>query len=265
MQPPDEFDHKQPGPYQTPVPLFPWVEIDPDPSFDEPDPADKPPSHRLFNGIAIIVVVTLILAGQTRGFSLRNSSPSTVALSGLTYCGTMSDDDHKRLEQAAEVMRTTDEGKSLEGGLIAHKTCIEVEKLDPDVAGVTEIAWNGSQYAVTDIAIAQELPDRLRKEELAAVLVHEAMHARRTWLGENCVQTDACETLSNGVELEEEEAAHAAEARFWIALYGSGGYHPGILHSMTGDSLFLNNLVDAYESGPDAFRKFVKAYREDDL
>ena len=41
--------------------------------------------------------------------------------------------------------------------------------------------------------------------------------------GEACFIDDSCERLPNGVEVDEEVAAHAAEAEWWIAAFGADG------------------------------------------
>jgi hypothetical protein len=64
--------------------------------------------------------------------------------------------------------------------------------------------------------------------------------------------------LPNGVEIDEEVAAHTAEAEWWIAAFGTDGKRFAVRNDY-GE----NRLARAYLRGPDAFRAFVTDYRSD--
>jgi hypothetical protein len=97
-----------------------------------------------------------------------------------------------------------------------------------------------------------------RADVLAALLVHEATHLDRAFSGQACYVRMSCTTLDNGVELEEEVAAHAAEAEWWIAMYGSDGKRLALR-----TDAFENQLARAYQRGPHDFRAFVAGIRSD--
>jgi hypothetical protein len=110
---------------------------------------------------------------------------------------------------------------------------------------------------VDRIVFATNVVRLLNPDELAALLVHEATHADRVARGESCDQTGGCTILANGVPVEEEVAAHAAEAAFWIALHGPTGTRGS--SSMTGGwgAAWENQLAAAAQKGLDALREFV--------
>ena len=93
---------------------------------------------------------------------------------------------------------------------------------------------------------------------LAAILVHEATHVRRAVDGEACFLSDDCETLQNGVPVEEEVAAHAAEAEWWIAAFGRDGKRFAVRADHG-----LNELAEAYLDGGILFREYVMQIRSD--
>jgi hypothetical protein len=73
--------------------------------------------------------------------------------------------------------------------------------------------------------------------------------------------TRRCQRLANGIYVEEEVAAHAAEAQFWIDLHGPEGTQTGITWTGTAGAYYLNKLAEAWEEGPETFRDFVIAVR----
>jgi hypothetical protein len=94
---------------------------------------------------------------------------------------------------------------------------------------------------------------------LAAIMVHEATHVDRYLQGTACSYADRCTLLPNGVELEEEIAAHGAEAEWWIESYGEDGKRFAF-----GYDYGMNELVEAYLDGPAAFAAYVREIRSDD-
>ncbi|MDQ3045750.1 MAG: hypothetical protein M3R06_11480, partial [Chloroflexota bacterium] len=73
-----------------------------------------------------------------------------------------------------------------------------------------------------------------------------------------CTVTESCTTLPNGVLLEEEVAAHTAEIIWWIAAYGEDGKRLAVRYDHG-----LNELVDAYLEGEEAFALAVRERRDD--
>ena len=90
------------------------------------------------------------------------------------------------------------------------------------------------------------------------MLIHEATHVDRAITGRDCARAGGCTRLPNGVYLEEEIAAHAAEAGWWIAAFGAGGKRFAF-RADYGE----NELAEAFLRGDTAFRDYVRDLRDD--
>lgn len=174
-------------------------------------------------------------------------------------CDTVAADNAESLAFAFNLMRRTPEGERLFDQLVDEGVCVRVG----------EIAYNsGFAYVVQSftggwsrsyIKVATRHVDDDEPDVLAALLVHEATHVDRYINGTACTYSDNCTVLSNGVELEEEVAAHRAEAEWWIAVYGEDGKRLAV-----GYDFGMNELVDAYLEGDTAFTAYVVEIRGDD-
>ena len=107
--------------------------------------------------------------------------------------------------------------------------------------------------------VDREFVSSLYPDVLAAVLVHEATHVDRAVSQVACYVVDACTILPNGVAVEEEVAAHGAEAEFWLQAYGRDGKDWAFSRDHN-----QNLLKSAYLEGPDSFFAFVSRMRSDD-
>jgi hypothetical protein len=167
------------------------------------------------------------------------------------------------LRLAFGLMRGTEEGRHLYAVLVDNGICV----------GVTDLAFNtaysaargfGGDWSGSTIMVDRRFVRSLDADVLAAVLVHEATHLDRAISGKACfVKTtadggDACTTLPNGVKVEEEVAAHSAEAEWWLAAYGDDGKR----FAWRGDYA-ENRLLKAYLRGPASFRAYVADVRAD--
>ncbi len=109
-----------------------------------------------------------------------------------------------------------------------------------------------------NVKIDQRTPGTVGADVVAATLVHEAAHLDRSFHGTTCLADDSCTVLTNAVLLDEEVAAHAAEARWWLAIYGrEGKSDPDPV------AAWQNHLATAYLTGPESFAAFVESFRSD--
>jgi hypothetical protein len=206
--------------------------------------------------LAVLLVSTLAVI-EVRSRALPSPEPS-----GIAYCTDSEQKLRNPVELAIEQMQQTSEGRRLFDQLIANKACNGFADL-PYNAGYTR----SSGFLGSDIQIVldETVVLNLYADELAAILVHEATHADRAYHGISCSQTLACEALPNGVYLDEEVAAHLAEAKFWITIHGKTGTRGGSSWSGTFDSLYLNELVIVAQEGPEEFRSYVAELRSSPL
>jgi hypothetical protein len=177
----------------------------------------------------------------------------------LPLCAGTDSERARALAGGFTMMRGTPEGDRLFRNLIEHDVCVRVDAL-PYNSGYTRAVrdfdgtWTESEIVVDDALVQAGETD-----VLAALLVHEATHLDRAIAGTACWYDDACTDLANGVRMEEEIAAHRAEADWWIAAYGSDGKRFAFRadHGM-------NLLVRAYLAGWDRFVDYVRTLRGDE-
>jgi len=173
-------------------------------------------------------------------------------------CSSVQDRYVPALSKAFVLMRGTDEGERLYQELVDRGVCVSVEQLDFNGGYSTSWRlWTGD-WVRGSIVIDDDYVSTWEADVLAAMLVHEATHIDRSIHGTSCEVTNNCTKLPNGVYLEEEVAAHTAEAQWWEAAYGKNGKSLTIGHDY-GE----NALLHAYLRGPDAFTQFVRNLRSD--
>lgn len=189
----------------------------------------------------------------------RFSAASALPIADYPVCDGVSSDDAKRLDSGMDLMRGTDEGERLFDQLSQVGVCVRVEQLNYNTgyAYATQSPDDGS-WAGSYIAIDQDVLRSGENDVLAALLVHESTHIDRYVHHQACNYTDSCTVLPNGVDVEEEVAAHGAEAQWWIDAYGSNGKR-----FATGYDYGENRLVAAYIEGPEVFRAYVIQVRSD--
>jgi hypothetical protein len=214
-------------------------------------------------GILVILAGLVFADRQSALLGGRVWGPAaqpTVQPSGLTFCTELSTGNRNRIESAAAEMRQTGGGEDLLNLLIDERICVGVEDLKYATAYT---GYTGSQFyfRVTSVTVDEEALRKFAPDEAAAVLVHEATHVSRILNKTSCAMTRRCQRLPNGVYVEEEVAAHAAEAQFWIDLHGPEGTQTGITRTGAAGAFYLNKLAQAWEEGPEAFRAFVISVR----
>ena len=176
----------------------------------------------------------------------------------LPLCADVAETNARDLADAMNLMRRTAEGRRLFDQLVDQGICV----------GVEEIAYN-SGYALARetfpgdwsrsyIRVDRDIIDSGETDVLAALLVHEATHIDRFVNGLACTFGGTCVTLPNGVDLDEELAAHAAEAEWWQEAYGDDGKRFAL-----GYGYGLNRLLQAYQEGTDEFTAYVTKLRGD--
>jgi hypothetical protein len=162
------------------------------------------------------------------------------------------------LADAFNLMRRTAEGQRLFSLLIEHGICVQVGEIDYNSGYSYIVRSVGGDWSRSYIQIAPRHAAGREPDVLAALLVHEATHVDRYIQGTACTLSRSCTELANGVELEEEIAAHGAEAEWWIAAYGNDGKRFAF-----GYDSGMNELADAYLEGDDAFADYVRDLRSD--
>jgi len=216
--------------------------------------------------------IELLVSGARRGEVARyagrsvvntiDEQPAFATVAGaptLPLCADVGPADARDLADAMNLMRRTDEGHRLFDQLVDENICVGVEEIDYNsgYAFASQSPLTGSwsrSYIMVDA-------DLLRAGEIdvvAALLVHEATHMDRYINSLACDYSQSCTMLANGVELEEELAAHAAEAEWWIAAYGEDGKRFAI-----GYDYGLNRLARAYLDGAAAVEAHVSRLRGD--
>ncbi|MCC6790897.1 MAG: hypothetical protein IT336_04380 [Thermomicrobiales bacterium] len=163
----------------------------------------------------------------------------------------------KPLRLAFGWMRGTDEGRRLFDILIEHDVCIEVDDLSYALAFAQSRWSTTSGWAESRIVVDRSLIRSGGAQTLAVVLVHEATHVDRVISGESCHLADECRLLPNGVAIDEEIVAHAAEAEWWIEAYGSDGKRFAFGSQDVGE----NNVASAYLEGEAAFDDYITRMR----
>jgi hypothetical protein len=164
----------------------------------------------------------------------------------------------KPLRRAFGLMRGTSEGQRLFQMLVDSDVCVTIDDLPYNAAYAFSRETSPDNWSASRIVIDRSLVRSSMSDTLAAILVHESTHIDRAVSGEACLVSDKCDRLPNGVEIDEEIAAHTAEAEWWIAAFGSDGKRFAF-RSDYGE----NHLAKAYLEGEDAFRDYVTSYRSD--
>jgi hypothetical protein len=162
------------------------------------------------------------------------------------------------LERAFDLMRATDEGQRLFDVLVENDVHVFVESIAYN-AGYTQTRWAWYGWVDSYIVIDTHSVRSRNLDALAAILIHEAVHADRSISGDACFYAETCDRLANGVALTEEVAAHAVEASFWMELYGDDGKRFAF-----GTDASQNQLLEAWLDGDDAFDRYVRRTRSDD-
>ena len=205
------------------------------------------------------------MAGRAAADALSASvaeDPSVTAFQGafsrLPLCSGTEQDDATLLTKAFALMRGTSEGDRLYRQLVTEGVCVRVGDITYNSAFAYAATTGNGDWSRSFIQIAPRHLGRYQIDVLASILIHEATHIDRAINDLSCATTDTCTVLANDVELEEEVAAHAAEAEWWIAAYGEDGkrFAFGYDHGE-------NQLIKAYLDGPTAFTAYVRDLRDD--
>ncbi|MFL5758882.1 MAG: hypothetical protein ACJ789_04040 [Thermomicrobiales bacterium] len=173
-------------------------------------------------------------------------------------CAAVDDRYVPALTKAFSLMRGTDEGERLYQQLVDRGVCVSVSQLDFNGGYSTSWRLRNGNWIRGAIVIDDDYVVTWEADVLAAMLVHESTHVDRSIHGTSCEVTTDCHKLPNGVYLEEEVAAHTAEAQWWEAAYGKNG------KSLTfGHDYGENALLSAYLKGPGSFNAYVRDLRSD--
>ena len=196
--------------------------------------------------------VALDIAGEN-----PRLAPNPVA-GDLPLCDPTDDATIKPFTLAFGLMRATPEGLRLYDVVAENGVCVAVDEIAYNAAYAEARRTGRGDWSASKIVIDRDLVRSGAADVLAAVLVHEATHIDRAVSGEACFVEDTCERLPNGVEVDEEVAAHAAEAEWWIAAFGTDGKRFAVRVDYS-----ENRLVRAYLRGGDSFRAYVARFRGD--
>ncbi len=193
------------------------------------------------------------------GYSSVGESPhinSHAPTGPVPICGDVAVQYIKPLRRAFGLMRGTAEGKRLFEMLVDSDVCVTVDDLTYNAAYAFSRETKPNDWSMSRIVIDRSLVRSSMSDTLAAILVHEATHIDRAVSGQACFVDDRCDRLPNGVEIDEEIAAHTAEAEWWIAAFGSDGKRFAF-RTDYGE----NRLAKAYLEGEVAFHDYVTSYR----
>ncbi len=208
-----------------------------------------------------IEATTLYAAVKSVGYASLGEEPhiAPIELTGaVPICPEVAESSIKPLKRALALMRGTDEGDRLYDVLVDNEICVLVDDIPYNAAYAESRRTFPDDWSSSRIVVDRSLVRSTSVDLLAAILVHEATHIDRAVSGAACFFQDSCERLKNGVEIDEEIAAHAAEAEWWIAAFGVDGKR----FAFQGD-YGENKLAEAYLKGEDAFRLYVFDYRND--
>lgn len=191
-----------------------------------------------------------------------NESPhidaDSPAADSLPICAGVAERHVPALRLAFGLMRGADPGRELYDTMVSHDVCVTVQDIPYNGGFATSWRSVSGKWFHGTITLDDDYIRSRQADVLAAMLVHEATHIQRAFDGESCDDRTDCEELPNGVELEEEIAAHAAEAAWWVAAYGEDGKRFAF-DADYGE----NELAEAYQDGDAAFRDYVRELRND--
>lgn len=221
---------------------------------------------RWAKGCAVAAVVFLLIwyggVFLSNGHSFSEPMVAGAMESGVGLCESLPKREAERLNAAVETMRLAGDGPSLASLLVADDVCFDVDDLPDDTLAYFSRAHRG-RVVVSFIVFDRDTLLFVTPDELAAIAVHEATHARRRISGSDCYETDSCELMPNGVALNEEVAAHLAEARWWEALHGKSGTWTGASYTGTVFSEQLNELLRYEQQGYWVFKTYVSLLLSD--
>lgn len=190
-----------------------------------------------------------------------DEQPSFASVPGaprLPLCTGVSDADARDLADAMNLMRRTAEGQRLFDQLLNQGICVGVEEIAYNSGYALARETGNDDWSSSYIMADRDIIDAGETDVLAALLVHEATHIDRFVNGLACTFRDRCTTLPNGVELDEELAAHAAEAEWWREAYGDDGKRFAL-----GYGYGMNQLLRSYLAGSEDFSAYVQRLRGD--
>ena len=208
-----------------------------------------------------IEATTLYAAVKSVGYASLGEEPhiAPIEVTGaVPICPEVAESSIKPLKRAFALMRGTDEGSRLFDVLVDNEICVLVDDIPYNAAYAESRRTFPDDWSSSRIVVDRSLVRTTSVDLLAAILVHEATHIDRAVSGTACFFQDTCERLKNGVEIDEEIAAHTAEAEWWIAAFGVDGKR----FAFQGD-YGENKLAEAYLKGEEAFRLYVFDYRND--
>lgn len=177
----------------------------------------------------------------------------------LPLCAGVTETDARDLADAMNLMRRTTEGRRLFDQLVQQGICVGIEEIAYNSGYALARESFGGNWSRSYIRVDRDIVDSEETDVLAALLVHEATHMDRFVNGLACTYEDRCVTLPNGVDLDEELAAHAAEAEWWHEAYGDDGKRFAL-----GYGYGMNQLLEAYLAGNGEFTGYVTRLRGDE-
>jgi len=216
-------------------------------------------------GVTVITVLLLLALTIPRAAADATVTPPPFGVGAnagrFPLCDGLDPPERTRLRAGLAVMRRTDEGERLFSLLLDRRVCVGVAELPGrTLASARAVERRPGDWSASTVLVDEARLPRLAVDELAVTLVHEAIHIDRAVRGLRCDSPPAgeanCTRLPSGALLEEEVAAHAAEAEWWEAVYGRDG--KGTTWIAGGDH---DALLAAYHRGEDAFRAYVEAWR----
>jgi hypothetical protein len=184
------------------------------------------------------------------------SDPGNV--DGSLVCDDVDAEDAAIIARSSRLMQQTTNGSRLYKEMTDNGVCVTVRELNFH-AGLAH-PWHSlfSGWGHSYIEIDAEHLRNSSLDILTTTLVHESTHIDRAIQHADCSYQGECTVLSNGVRLDEEIAAHGAEAQWWIDFYGTSGKPV-----RSSDDVWENQLASAYLEGSSYFENYIRDLRSD--
>lgn len=177
----------------------------------------------------------------------------------LPLCEPVPAYEERALRSGIGLMRGTERGRELYDLLLEEGICLRIDDLPYNSAYALSRWTSREGWSESEIVIDRDEVTLLYPDVLAAILVHEGVHVERAVTRTACYYAGTCTLLENGVRLDEEIVAHAAEAEWWLEAFGNDGKD----YAFRSDHA-QNQLASAYRRGNTAFHEFVSQGRSDD-
>ena len=181
-------------------------------------------------------------------FASNHAIHPTVVPGGIAFCAELDPNTADKVNLALDVMKSTGIGPMLAEILVESQTCIAIGDRDA-LPGTTSVHFDEATERYQHvISLSSSVVNEADADELAALIVHEAVHVERSINRLECSAQSHCVLTVSG-DVPDEMAARRAEALWWLARHGSRGTTGGGAYVGTQFSAFENQLLAHYLAG----------------